>query len=169
MLSSTNSLAGLSSTRRILTFWSGSTASPHSRATKWFRERGAFLAISQRRTYSSASAYRDRRAEQREQDRDIHRFGEIVRGPGLNTLFPIALHDLGGDCNNREGCQSGQLADRVYRIIPIHLRHHDIHQHNVNTRRLLQDFKPCPAVLGGHDLHVVALQDTRQRKAIADI
>ena len=54
--------------------------------------------------------------------------------------------------------QLRDLADLAHRLDAVHLRHHDVHQHDVDVRLVLQDADRVAAVVGRDDRHVVLLQ-----------
>ena len=65
--------------------------------------------------------------------------------------------------------EPGHLPDRPHRLVAVHLRHHDVHQHDVDVGRLLQPRDAVPAALGVDHLHLAPLQEGGQREDVADV
>src|SRR5208283_296545 len=69
----------------------------------------------------------------------VDRLGEIVRGAGFEAFLAIALHGLGGQGNDRQTAVGRVAADVLDRLVTVHFRHHDVHQHDRQFRRLLDE------------------------------
>src|SRR5262245_43858745 len=69
----------------------------------------------------------------------IHGCEEIIPRSGLDALLAIALHALRGHGDNREILEPGELADLAQRLHAVHLRHHDVHENDVDLWLRLQD------------------------------
>ena len=52
------------------------------------------------------------------------------------------------------------LADRPHRVVAVHVRHHDVHQDDVDVRRLLELLDRLLAGLGRDDVHAAARSST---------
>ena len=61
------------------------------------------------------------------------------------------------------------LADGAHRVDAVHLGHHDVHQHDVDVGRGLQQVDRVAARFGRDGHHVVALQHAGQREDVADV
>jgi hypothetical protein len=70
---------------------------------------------------------------QRQQLGHIDRLGDVVRGAGVDALVAIAFHRLGGERDDGQRMEGGDLADRAHGVVAVHLRHHDVHQHDVDA------------------------------------
>ena len=55
--------------------------------------------------------------------------GDVVGGAGLEALLAVALHRLGGERDDRQRAELRVVADLPHRLVAVHLRHHDVHQH----------------------------------------
>ena len=64
---------------------------------------------------------------------------------------------------------SGDLADLAHRLHAVHLRHHDVHQHDVDVGVGLDEADRVAAVVGRHDHHVVFFQHGGQREDVAHV
>ena len=64
---------------------------------------------------------------------------------------------------------SGSCADRERRLVAVQLRHHHVHQDEVDVARRPQGLDPLTAVLGEQDLHPVRLERAREREDVADV
>ena len=69
-----------------------------------------------------------------------------------------------GSCSN-----SGDLAHGLHRLVAVHLRHHDVHQDEVDVRVRAERLDPVPAVLGEDDLHAVRLEHGGEREDVAHV
>ena len=76
---------------------------------------------------------------------------------------------LRGDGDDRDVAALGQPTDRPGRLIAIHHRHHGVHQHDVDVRRLTEELDAVMAILRGDDHRAVALQQRREGKDVAEV
>ncbi len=75
------------------------------------------------------------------------RLGDIAVHPGGQAPLTVALHGIGGHGDNRQ-MAAGRffpLANRRRRLEAVHLRHLNVHQHQIE-RRVLQRLHRFPAV-----------------------
>ena len=121
--------------------------------------------VSGRAGASGCSAY-SRAVEPDAQERPellaLHRLGDVVGCAGVEALPAIVLHGLGGQGDDRQLAELRQLADRPRRLVAVHLRHHDVHQDDVDVRRPAEDVQRLPAVLGREHVHPPVLQHAGQ-------
>ena len=61
------------------------------------------------------------------------------------------------------------LADLADRVDAVDLRHHDVHQHDVDVRLRLQMADRVAAVVVRHDDHALVLEQRRQREDVAHV
>src|SRR5665213_801536 len=61
----------------------------------------------------------------------VHRLGDVVRGPGLDAFFPIALHGFGGQGNDGDELENLFPPDGLHGVVTVHFGHHDVHQHDL--------------------------------------
>ena len=108
-------------------------------------------------------------AQQRQQLVGVDRLGDVVARAGLEALLAVALHRLRGQRDHREVLPLGALADAAQRLVAVHLRHHDVHQDDVDVRVLLELGERALAVLGVDHVHLVALEQRRQREDVAQV
>src|SRR5689334_7542280 len=104
------SLSGRSSTIRILTFSSATSVGWNS------------LVMS---TMHPAP-------QEREETFRIHGLGNVIACARFNTFLAIALHRLGGQSDDRKGGKAIHRANGTHGLVTIHLRQHDIHEHEIN-------------------------------------
>ena len=86
--------------------------------------------------------------QHRQQLLRIHRFGKVVRCTRFQALLAIALHRLGRQSDDRQGSKALIAADRTGRLVSVHLRHHDVHEDEVDVRSAFQDVQGFTAVFG---------------------
>ena len=70
---------------------------------------------------------------------------------------------IGSERNSRN------LADGPHGFVAVHLRHHDVHQHQIDIRRLLQQLDAGAAVFGVHHFQIVIFQQAGERENIAHV
>jgi hypothetical protein len=76
-------------------------------------------------------------ASRPEQAFQLDRLGEIVVGAGGEAALLVFLHRLGRDGDDGQLLPARVLADLAHRGVAVHLRHHDVHQHQVDIAVLL--------------------------------
>ncbi len=108
-------------------------------------------------------------AQHREELFQIHRLGNVIGRARLDALGAVALHRLGGQSDDRKRAESGDLPDRPHGFVAVHLRHHDVHQHQIDVRRLLQQLDAGAAIFGVHHFQIVIFQQTGERENIANV
>ena len=64
----------------------------------------------------------------------IDRFGQVVGRAGFKAFFTIAFHRFGSQRDDGKADELRILSDNANRLEAVHLRHHDIHQHDCNFR-----------------------------------
>src|SRR5437870_1974394 len=94
---------------------------------------------------------------------------DVIARPRLDALFPVALHGLGGEGDDRELAELAQLADRPHGVVPVHVRHHDVHQDGVDVRRVLERLDGAAAGLRRQNLHVVRLEQAGHGEDVAAV
>src|SRR4051794_37338182 len=99
----------------------------------------------------------------------IHWLRQVIPGPSFDALLPVALHGLGRNGDDRELLQMWNLTYGPRRIKPIELGHHDVHQNDVDIRRVLEDLNRIPSSLGGEYMHIVPLEHAGKGENIADV
>src|SRR6185437_13249674 len=67
---------------------------------------------------------------------EVHRLGEVVVCAGRETLLAIAAHGLGSECDDRQLGMARLRADLADRLVAVHARHHDVHQHQLQRSTL---------------------------------
>src|SRR5215211_4681261 len=96
---------------------------------------------------------------EREQLVRVHRLRDVVGRAGRDALLAIALHCLRRQRDDGQRPESWVLPDRPRRLVAVHVRHHHIHQHDIDLRlALLQHRKRIAPVLSECDVHAVRLQ-----------
>src|SRR5713101_5802208 len=98
---------------------------------------------------------------------DIDRLGKVVRRARDDALVPILLEGLGGDGDDRQRLVGRVLADRLHGLVAVHLRHHDVQQHQVHVGVALQGGDAVLAVLRVEHLEPVALEHAGEREDVA--
>src|SRR3712207_7248059 len=82
----------------------------------------------------------------------------MIRRPPRSTLFPYTT------LFRSELLERGDLAHRPRRLVAVHLRHHDVHQHDVGVRVLPEPGERVAPVLGELHRHAVALEDRKSTR-----
>src|ERR1700676_5453081 len=100
---------------------------------------------------------------------EVDGFGDVIRRASLQTFVAVALHGLGGESDDGQVLESGNLADGLRRLIPIHFGHHDVHKDDVDVRRFAKQLNAGAAVFGVQHLNVVVLEKTGQGENISQI
>ena len=62
-------------------------------------------------------------------------FGKVVAHPCCTATLAFFGHGVGCQGNDRQIFELIKLPDRSDRFVAIHLRHHDVHQHRVDSGR----------------------------------
>ena len=88
----------------------------------------------------------------------MERLGDVVVRTGFEAFFPIVDHRLGRERDDRELGKLGLLADLPSRLQAIHHRHHDVHQHEIDTGVLAQVLERLTPVAGDLDLGALGLE-----------
>ena len=111
----------------------------------------------------------DPHPQQRQQQVDVDRLGDVVRRAGVEAFLPVALHRLGGDRDQRDVRQLRARADPLHRLVAVHLGHHDVDQRDVDAGSLLEDRDALGAALGVEHFGAVRLEHAGQRVDVADV
>ncbi len=64
---------------------------------------------------------------------------------------------------------AGLLADHLHRLIAVHLRHHDVHQHDREVRRRFDERDRLAAGRRGQHLHAAPFEHAAQREDVARV
>ena len=99
----------------------------------------------------------------------VDRFCQVVGGAGCHAFLAIAFHGLCREGDDRETAQFHVFADLLHRLVSVHLRHHDVHQHNGNLGRRLEDADGLLAGCGRKHAHFATFQDAAEREDIARV
>src|SRR6267378_1876889 len=100
---------------------------------------------------------------------DIHGFREVVRGSGLEAFLAVALHGLCRQCQNGQAAEAGVLANHFDGLVPVHARHHDVHQNDGHVGTRLQHRDGLAAGGRRQYLHPAPLEDAGERENVAGI
>ena len=73
----------------------------------------------------------DQRADARQELRLIHGLGQEVVGPGLEPADPLLRGIEGGHHHHGQDPRGGVVADLATHLVPAHLRHHHVQEHQV--------------------------------------
>ena len=64
---------------------------------------------------------------------------------------------------------SGASADFAHRLVAVHLGHHDVHEHDAQVGRSLNDLDGAPAVGRADHVHLVVLEQGGEREDVARV
>src|SRR5262245_15038631 len=73
------------------------------------------------------------RAQHADHELRLDRLRKVVPRTRLDALLAVALHRLGSDRDDRQVLARRDPADLPYRVEAVDLRHHDVHQHDVDV------------------------------------
>ena len=76
----------------------------------------------------------------------VDRLGHVVAGARVEALLPVALHGPRGHRDDGQAGEAGHLADGRHRRVAVHLRHHHVHQDEVDALVGVQDADALAAV-----------------------
>src|SRR5450759_1385108 len=67
----------------------------------------------------------------------VDRLGDVVGRARLHALLPVALHGLRRQGDDRKVLELLHTADPLRGLESVHLRHHDVHHHDVDIALVL--------------------------------
>src|SRR5579859_5531187 len=141
---------GWSSTSRMLTL------------SSWF--------IAPRRSlFEAAPSRMEPHAQHRQQLAAVDRLGDVVRSTRLEALLPVAFHRLRRKRDDRQPPELRRLPDSAYGLIAVHLRQHDVHQHQRQVLDAVHQLDGLVPIGGDGRLHAVPLEQARQREDVAHV
>ena len=108
-------------------------------------------------------------AKCRDQLLGVDRLRQIIRRTGLKALFSISHHCLRRKRDDRKAPVSGIAADLAHRFVPVHLRHHDIHQHDSRFRLRFERLDRFATRIRRQHLHAAAFKHAGEREDVADV
>src|SRR5882724_10944805 len=107
---------------------------------------------------------------QREQDLDVQGFGDVVVGAGFDAQSAIVAHGLGGQSDDWYPAPTlAARADAPHGFQAVHLRHHDVHQYQVDVWVALEMLECFATVARDEQFGALGLQDTTQREDVAHV
>src|SRR5438874_3089684 len=107
--------------------------------------------------------------QQRRQLLDVHRLRDVVRRTRLEAFLAIALHRLRGQGDDRQGPELRVPADDPDGVVAVELRHHDVHQHQLDVRLALEDLDPFLAASPFKTGHPPWLGCAGRRETVAHV
>src|SRR5215510_12484258 len=160
IVSSDNRLARLSSTSRMLIFpFPFFIASPKDYA-------GIASTII---LYGGCYVPIEPDAQHRKELIHVDRLGDVIGGSGFEALVAIGLHRLGSQSDDREILEPLDPPYGMHRLVPVHLRHHDVHQHHTHVRILVKRLYARAPVLGAQNIYVVGFERAGQGEDVAQV
>src|SRR5436190_14659117 len=93
----------------------------------------------------------------------VDRLGQIVPGAGGNAFLTVALHGFRRDRDDRQVAAALQFPDLLDGGDAVHLRHHDVHQHDVDVGIALHDLDRLAAVVRRDHLHAFLVEHRGER------
>src|SRR5919106_817245 len=108
-------------------------------------------------------------SQHREQMQAIDGLGQVVPGARLDALLAVALHRLRRHRDDRQGAAPRQLPDLLDGLDAVHLRHHDVHQHDVDLDVALDLLDRVAAVVRRDDLHSLLIEHRGEREDVAHV
>src|SRR6185437_3042339 len=99
----------------------------------------------------------------------VYRFRHVLGGSGLQRLLPVAVHRLRGQRDDGQLREPVHPPDRRHRRIAVHLRHHDVHQHQVDVVGAFEYVDTLAAVLRVADRESALFQHTGEGEDVAHV
>ena len=96
--------------------------------------------------------------QQRDQAPDVEGLRDVVRRAGRDALLAVALHRLGGQGDDRQRGVARVGADAPHRLVAVHLRHHHVHQDEVDLGMAVEHLERVAPVLGVEHAHALGLE-----------
>src|SRR5215217_2979018 len=94
---------------------------------------------------------------------------QVIPSARLDALLSVTFHSLGCNGNDRQLLQVRNFANGPGRIQAIELRHHNVHQHRIDVRRVLQDLDRVASSFRRKYMHIISFQHARESENIADV
>ncbi len=107
----------------------------------------------------------ERRGHARAQHHGVERLGKVVGGAELDRAGDAFDLVDRGDHDDRDRPERRVLAHPLQHLEAVHLRHHDVEEHEVDLARA-EDFEGLAAVDGHRDLVAEGAQAPRQQVAV---
>src|SRR5581483_1021939 len=79
------------------------------------------------------------------------------------------LHGLGGESDDGQAPQRSVLTNDLHGFVAIHLRHHDVHEHNGKVGGGFDGGDGLASGTGGEDGHATTFQNTGEGEDVADV
>lgn len=108
-------------------------------------------------------------AHQRGQFCHVDRLGAVIVCTCFDTFGTVILHRLGGQGQNRQLRKAFLFPYLCHRLIAVHFRHHDIHQHDIRVRHFVQRFQRLATIIGDGDIEAEFFQLCRERIDVAHV
>src|SRR5262245_32143134 len=108
-------------------------------------------------------------AQHRKELIHVDRLGDVIGGAGFDALVAIGLHRLGCQSDDRKVFEPFDPPDSLHRLVTVHLRHHDIHQHHIYVGILVKRLYARAPVLGAQNLYVVGFERAGQGEDVAQV
>jgi hypothetical protein len=70
---------------------------------------------------------------------------------------------------NRQALELRFLPDHSHRLVAVHFRHHDVHQHDRDVGGRFENADRLLASVGGDDLHAVAFEHAGESEDVAHV
>src|SRR5664279_6071883 len=152
-------LAELSSTTRI----AGADPAPGASMTGSFVIEGSDLVAVRRRTC------REPLAEDGQELRRIDGLWDIRGRPGVDAALALPVSDLRSEGYQRKLCGDGQLTHGAHGRVAIHARHHDVLEHDVDVRCLVEGGNALFAALRRDDLDLDPFEQRGEGEDVAEV
>ena len=94
-------------------------------------------------------------AQEREQLVCVDRLGDVNGRTSLEALLPVAFHRLRRECEDRQCAELLFFPDAAHRLVAVHARHHDVHQHHAEIRCPLNQLDGLAAEGGADALELL--------------
>src|SRR5580704_4991377 len=137
----TSRFSGRSSTTRTLAWSSGPLTTPSLLFTISTRAPGSSTAA------TTAALTLQPQPQYRQQLLGIHGFRQIIPGAGFQAAVAVALHCLGGNRDDRHVLATRDGTNLTRGVETVHLRHHDVHQDDVDRVIVLQHIDGVASVV----------------------
>src|SRR6267143_4369000 len=108
-------------------------------------------------------------SHQRQQLVRVHGLGDVIACAGIETCLAVSRHCLRCECQDRESPGSWVLADIPNCLVPVHIRHHNVHEHDSQIGCSGDDFEGHTAVCRTDNLHFLVFEERSQGEEVTRI
>lgn len=99
----------------------------------------------------------------------IHGLGEVIARASTEAFLAVAFHRFGGDGEDGQITEFRGAADLAHGFVAVHLGHHEVHEHEAESGRLLDQINGAAAAGRGEHFHSIVLQHGSEGEDVAGV